>query len=238
VERRRRLGAGDHLIEVDVTGELPRARDGEVVVVVEPVYGVPAVAAALDAGWESVEVAGPDPDRRDPIPVVSFEQCPPAGATRCRVRAEDLAAVLGPLGEGDEAVWLGAPVNARPLASAVARATPSAVRLVACPATGGAMAADSWWAAGVLVRVLLEELDAVGDVELTDAAGLAVTLARGAEDVASQLASGARWRGHLASGGHADDLRVAAALDSIGVVPRVARHGASLVAHAGGSSPD
>jgi phosphosulfolactate phosphohydrolase-like enzyme len=82
----------------------------------------------------------------------------------------------------------------------------------------------------MLIRVLLDELHRDG--ELTDAAGMAVTIARGAEDVAAQLSAGARWRRHLERGGHAHDLRIAAAVDSIGVVPVIERDGDVLVARA------
>lgn len=205
--------------------------------VVEPTWGSVAVATALDAGWESVEVADDDDPPGAPIPLVSFEQRPPADATRCRVRCADLVRCLGPLpgngGSGSTStsvVLLGAPVVARPLAAMIARSTPDAVHLVACPGADGAMAADAWWACGMLVRMLLDELD--GDVALSDAAGVAVTVARGAEDAAAQLSAGARWRHHLGRGGHADDLRIASAIDSIGVVPRIARDGTSLVARA------
>ncbi len=235
MERRRRLGAGDHLILLDVSNELPPAGADRLVVVVEPTWGSVAVAAALDAGWESVDIKGDDDRAAAPIPLVSFEQRPPADASRCRVRSEDLARVLAPLATHPDTqsptnVLLGAPALARPLASAINRVAPEAIHLVACPTPDGAMAADSWWACGMLVRVLLEELE--GETELTDAAGVAVTVARGAEDAAAQLSAGARWRRHLERGGHADDLRIASAIDSIGVVPRVTREGESLVARA------
>ncbi len=221
---------GDHLSRIDVSNELPPGGIDGTVVVVEPTWGVVAVAAALDAGWDSVELADAEPGAA-PIPLVSFEQRPPADGTRCRVRSGDLVAcLLGLATTRDAPVLLGAPALARPLASAIARTSPNSIHLVACPTPDGAMAADSWWACGMLVRILLEELDD-DDVELTDAAGVAVTIARGAEDVASQLSAGVRWRRHVDAGGHADDLRVASAVDSIGVVPRVTRDGEVLVAH-------
>ena len=230
MERRRWLGPGDHLILLDVSNELPPSgNDGGLVVVVEPTWGSVAVAAALDAGWDSVEIANEDDPAVAPIPLVSFEQRPPADATRCRVRSGDLVRCLSPI-TPDQVVLLGAPAVARPLASAINRSRPGVVHLVACPSPDGAMAADAWWACGMLVRVLLEELD--GDTELSDGAGVAVTVARGAEDASSQLSAGTRWRRHLERGGHADDLRVASAVDSIGVVPVVTRDGDSLIAHA------
>src|SRR5690349_17733890 len=102
------------------------------VVVVEPLYGGVAVAAALDAGWSSAEVALEEPGAA-PIPLVSYDQPPPAEhreGGRCRVRATDLFdavdlvldEALVPAGAVAE-VLVGCSVNARPLASALARAT-------------------------------------------------------------------------------------------------------------------
>jgi hypothetical protein len=200
----------------------PRVAD-ELRVVVEPLYAAVAVAAALDAGWESVEVAELDAGAA-PIPLVSFEQLPPPGAGRCRVRSADL------LASADHGVLLGAPAFARPLCARLAAA--SAPRISFLPALAGPepeLAADSWWASGMLIRVLLEELEAA-EVVLTDAAGIAVTLAQGAEDAAAMLGTGTRWRSHLERGGHPDDLRVAAAVDSLAVVPAISHEGDLLVA--------
>lgn len=226
MERRRWLGAGDHLIRIDVTSDGAAAAVADVVVVVEPLYGSVAVALALDAGWPTVEIASDDPAVA-PIPLVSFEQRPVAGAERCRIRSSELAACVASVGGRD--VLLGAPVLARPLTAQVAMRAPSSITFVACPSLDGSMAADSWWACGMLVRVLLEELDDVPS-ELTDAAGIAVTLAQGAELVTMQLSAGARWRRHLARGGSADDLRVAGSIDHVGTVPVVARDGDALIA--------
>lgn len=193
---------------------------GELRVLVEPTWGCVAVAAALDAGWSEVEIS--PSDDTTPIPLVSFEQRPPAGAERCRVRSTDLfdAALDGDL--------LGAPVNARPLGSMLAGRVQDRVTFVTAT-SAGSVAADSMWAAGMLIRVLLDELED-RDATLTDAAGIAVMIARGAEDAAVQLSSGARWARHLALGGHADDLRIASAVDSIGVVPVLTSDGDALVA--------
>jgi phosphosulfolactate phosphohydrolase-like enzyme len=202
--------------------------DAGLTVVVEPVYGVPAVALALDAGWGSVEVAG---ETGESIPLVSFEQ-PPAPdqrGGRCRVRSTDLSVVAPTVGVGVTTL-LGAPVFARPLASRIAAAGELArVTFVAVPAGEDVMSVDGWWAAGMLIRVLLEELDD-RPTTLTDAAGIAVTLAQGAEDPASQLSAGVRWRRHLERGGHADDLRVASAVDSVGVVPRLDIEDGAIIA--------
>jgi hypothetical protein len=199
-----------------------RAAEGEIRVLVEPLYGCVAVAAALDAGWESVELAPRDVDA-PPIPLVSFEQPPAAGQVRCRVRCDDLAAVAAP------GMLLGAPVLARPLCSMLASGDHARITFV--PATvDDELGSDAWWASGMLIRVLLDELHR--DSELTDAAGMAVTLARGAENVAAQLTAGTRWRRHVARGGHPDDLRIAAAVDSLGVVPVIERDGDVLVARA------
>jgi phosphosulfolactate phosphohydrolase-like enzyme len=87
---------------------------------------------------------------------------------------------------------------------------------------------DATWACGMLIRVLLEELER--DSTLTDGAGLAVMVAKGAEDAAAQLSSGVRWRRHLERGGHVDDLRVASAVDSIGIVPAISFEGDAIIA--------
>ncbi|MCW2921414.1 MAG: hypothetical protein JWL76_1288 [Thermoleophilia bacterium] len=211
----------------------------ELAIVVEPLYGCVAVAAALDAGWESVEIAPlPSEPGAVPIPLVSFEQSAPrdGASTRCRVRSSDLTlAVSARIDEGTP-VLLAGPVNARPMASAIARLAPTLERVTFVPAPCGhapelePLAADAFWAVGMLIRVLLEELDDARGSRLTDSAGLAVSVAQGAEDAAAQLSSGARWRDHLAAGGHGDDLRVASAVDSIGVVPAVTRDGDAIVA--------
>ncbi|MBC7460042.1 MAG: hypothetical protein H7287_01635, partial [Thermoleophilia bacterium] len=222
------------------------AFDHGLVVVVGPLYGGVAVAAALDAGWSSVEIAHEVVDT-PPIPLVSFEQVPTGelAAGRCRVRSTDLASAVR------EALLLGAPVLlaapalARPFAAQMAtrlEATDTErLTFVIAPSTHGATdsqaqcseraPADGWWAAGALIRVLLDELDA-RDARLTDSAGIAVHLATGTEDASSHLGAGVRWRRHLARGGAADDLRVARALDTLAVVPAVTVEDGAPVARA------
>lgn len=218
------MTAPDATLVVDVVDSrlLTAESASGVVVLVDPFYGAVAVAAALDAGWGSVEVAVEEA-QAPPIPLVSFEQPPPAtvGGGRCRVRSDDLAAA------GLAGAWLGAPAFARPLAARLAGTDADRVSFVPILA-GGDVAADSWWAAGMLVRVLLDELDRPS--RLTDAAGIAVTLAQGAEDAHSQLATGARWEQHLARGGHPDDARIAAAVDSLAIVPVLTLEDGVLVA--------
>ena len=245
MERRRRIGSGDHLSDeliIDV-----RLADGDwsptaedLLVVVEPVYGGVAVAAALDAGWKTVEIAelgaNANAPGREPIPLVSFEQGVPRdqpGATRCRVRSDDLVATLERVMAGDATPILATPANARPAMSGVARAVSACARVTFVPAIhvveseeevdhpDEAMTVDGMWAAGMLIRILLEELETERPVWLADGAGVAVSVAQGAEDPASQLTAGVRWRGHLDTGGNADDLRIAAAIDTIGTVPIV-----------------
>ena len=213
----------------------PTAPAVGIVVVVEPLYGCVAVAAALDAGWGSVELAS-EADTA-PIPLVSFEQAPPVDQRggRCRVRCSDLASVAF------DGALLGAPAIARPLgARLAAHAHVERVTFVPAPSTHAptdttpqlrcdTSAADSHWAAGMLIRVLLDELDG-RDAILTDAAGIAVAIATGAEDVGAMLSAGARWRRHIARGGASDDLRIASAVDSMAVIPRVRREGDSYVA--------
>lgn len=225
-----------------VGGEwVPTAED--LVVVVEPLYGGVAVAASLDAGWSSVEVA--DATGGAPIPLVSFEQpvprTPMQDAARCRVRSADLAAALDQLMGEDSTPVLAMPANARPAMSALARACASCDHVTFVPAGHAAdsLTVDGMWATGMLIRILLEELDVERSVRLADAAGVAVTVAQGAEDPASQLSAGSRWRDHLAGGGHADDLRIASTVDSIGAVPIVTREGGTdaLVATAWAGPP-
>lgn len=202
-----------------------------VVVLVEPLYGSVALAAALDAGWAAAELAAEEPEV-PPIPLVSFEVPPPAEhrtSGRCRVRASDLHALAAVVDTAGSAL-VGCVANARPLASRVSAmaADTDRITFVLAPAGDTHLPIDAMWASGVLVRILLEELDTAST--LTDAAGIAVTLAQGAEDPAVQLTAGVRWARHLARGGHADDLRIAGAVDSIGAVPRLAREGDALVA--------
>ncbi|MCW2959739.1 MAG: hypothetical protein JWM25_779 [Thermoleophilia bacterium] len=197
---------------------LVEPRDGDLVVLVEPLYGGVAVAAALDAGWGEVELA---PLAGPPIPLISYEQSPPPGHRngRCRVRTDDLVDsawfVLERSGEVE--LLLGTPANARPICAQLALRPYARVLFVPVLAEGQP-AIDATWACGMLIRVLLDELD-VRDARLTEAAGIAVTLATGTEDAHHQLATGERWRQHVAAGGAADDARIAAAVDSIGVVP-------------------
>ena len=206
----------------------------DLVVVVEPCYGGVAVASALDAGWSSVEIAEVTSDA-PPIPLVSFEQPVPleqrGDESRCRVRSRDLEATLERLTEHDATPVLATPANARPAMSSLARACEHIARVTFVPAEhvavfddgrpSDSMTVDGIWAAGMLIRVLLEELDGERPVWLADGAGVAVTVAQGAEDASQQLAAGSRWRDHVDSGGCTDDLRVAAAVDSIGAVPLV-----------------
>lgn len=215
-------GVSGALVVIDVVHPALRASaavDGGMAVVVEPLYAGVALAAALDAGWESVELA-PDAGAA-PIPLVSFEQPPPPGSRRCRVRSTDLHAAVQ---AGD---LIGAPPLARPLCARLASGDHRRITFLPVPA-GDELGADAWWACGMLVRVLLDELESTAS--LTDAAGLAVTLAQGAEDPFAQLSAGARWRRHLERGGHPDDLRVAAAVDTLALVPRVSDDAGALVA--------
>jgi len=218
------------LIDVDLGGDYEFGVTRDLCVVVEPAYGVPAVCAALDAGWGSVEVDH-EHDGVAPIPLVSFEQ-PGAADGRCRVRSSDLDAALLTADDDDaSAIVLAAPCIARPFASAVAgRARElDVVRFSPAPSHRDCsepgrefetFAVDAVWASGMLIRMLLEELEG-RDAVLTDAAGVSVSLAQGAESAVAQLGSGIRWRRHVAGGGHADDLRIAAAVDSFGIVPEV-----------------
>lgn len=236
--------AADPLV-IDVAHDAAAHAHEAVVVLVEPTWGVPAVALALDAGWSAVEL-GPARPGAAPIPLVSFEQPPGLDQrrARCRVRDDDLYAAAAAV-----AAWplvlLGAPMMARPLCARLAgtqlsRITFVPVRSIAIdePAAGAdQMSADAWWASGMLVRTLLDELDAREPL-LTDAAGVAVTLAQGAEDAATQLSAGVRWRRHLDRGGHPDDLRVASAIDAVGVVPRLREvDGAYVAAAWDGATP-
>lgn len=191
-------------------------------VLMEPLYVGPAAALALDAGWGSVELA--DVGDGAPIPLVSYE-LPPAAEHRggtCRVRA-DLAGVDAACRElavaADPVVLLGAPAFARPLAARLAFEGFDAVEFVPIAADGG-VSADAWWASGMLMRVLLDELDG-REAVLDEAAGIAVSLVGDLADAAPALGAGRRWNAHLAAGGHPDDLRLACAVDSIGVVPRL-----------------
>lgn len=231
-------------VTIDVARDVNAIPSNATVVLVEPLYGVPAVALALDAGWGSVEVA-PAARSAGPIPLVSFEQPVPAAnrSSRCRVRSDDLAAVAGEL--GDRGALLGAPLLARPLAAQLAASSPEAITFVPVPLatasqvdTVGAdrTCADAVWASGMLIRVLLEELDDRPST-LTDGAGIAVTVAQGAEDAATLLGSGLRWRAHLERGGHADDLRAASAVDMVGVVPRITIEDGVAVARVWSSTP-
>jgi hypothetical protein len=208
-------------LDIDVVDpRLLEVLPGDIVVLVEPLYGCVAVAAALDAGWGEVEIAVQEGAA---IPLVSFEQ-PPAPehrGGRCRVRADDLVDTAWFVLEnsGDAEVLLGAPALARPLCAQLATRDIARVHLVPALAEGR-VAADATWACGMLTRVLLDELEARVP-RLSDAAGVAVSLATGTDDPHAALTTGHRWVRHLELGGAADDARVAAAIDSLAVVPRL-----------------
>lgn len=203
------------------------------VIVVEPLYGCVAAAAALDAGWQEVEIAG-EREGQPPIPLVSFEQPPPGGASSrtCRVRADDLHGAVeglrGELGSGAHPVLLGSPANARPACARLVQllvAGMERVTLLPVP-SHDTISADSWWSCGMLVRVLLDELDEF-DSLLGDAAGMAVSLAADGT-AAERLGAGLRWDRHLARGGSPHDLRVAAAVDSLAAVPALQLHAGAV----------
>lgn len=221
-------------LDVAAAGDtLDAAARAGAIVLVEPLYGGPAIAAALDAGWAEVELARELPDVA-PIPLVSFEQAASGepGVVRCRVRASDLFDAVAGLEAVTGPILLAGPAWARPFAAQLAgwleRSDATRVTFVVtdsvhvtddeADARFERAPADGWWAAGLLVRIVLEELE-VRDARLTDRAGIAVTVATGAEDARAQLAAGVRARRHLARGGAADDLRVAGAVDTFGIVP-------------------
>lgn len=222
---------------IDVASSADAAAVGmaDLVVIVEPLYGCVAVALALDAGWQSVEIAEQQVDGPPPIPLVSFEQAPAVEhqSSRCRVRSADLARTLAATPVAGPPVVLGSSVNARPLCARIAQGQSPLARVVLLPVgvDGEPIGIDAWWASGMLIRVLLDELaESARPVTLTDAAGLAVALARGAESAAAQLSAGRRWRDHRAAGGHDDDLRVASAVDTVAAVPLVLRANGAAIA--------
>lgn len=214
------------------------------VVVVEPLHGSPAVLAALDAGWDEIEVAAEAPGQAT-LPIAACEMPPPAPGQRSRLRSGDLLAaiaagrvIVGADGDARPLLVAG-PTSARPSAATLARwavGRAGSVTFVPAPATGhglddgadpdrdgGELASDALWACGLLLRVLLDEL---GDepTQLTEAAGVAVAVASGEEPPASVLGAGMRWRRHVARGGAPSDLPRAAAIDVHAVTGSVSWH--------------
>jgi phosphosulfolactate phosphohydrolase-like enzyme len=221
-------------ITIDIAAcveELEQRDDAYIAVVVEPLYGCTAVASALDAGWDEVEIA-PQLSDQAPIPLISFDAPRPRDAVSniCRVRATDLEqSVRVACRSSSQLTLLASLANARPFAAQLALRLQrggvggDAASVVFVPArtASGAFAADAWWVSGVLIRLVLDEL-LDHDAQLRDAAGLAVTIAT-EESIAhpgAQLAAGARWLAHVAAGGSADDARRSAAFDCVGIVPQ------------------
>lgn len=200
-------------VDLDVVRPAP---EHTAVVLVEPLYFGVGAALALDAGWGSVELT----ERADasPIPLVSFEQRPTERGGRCRVRG-DITELADAFDAATRIVLLGSLVNARPLAARLAL-DPDVQRIEFVPvASGGRVSSDAWAVSGVLMRLLLEESERT--CELDDAAGMAVSLGDISGDLSPVLAAGSRWKRHLSFGGSEDDLRVASAIDSVGIVPRI-----------------
>lgn len=214
---------------------LRAASGADACVLIEPLYGGPAVLSALDAGWRSVIVS----DERDgaaPIPLVSFAQPPDraaasTGADTCRVRARDLrtcalATMTATADAAPRQLLLATHGNLRPAASRIARDLTECdePRLtIVCVSSGDAVAADAVACAGALCLMLLEEWDA--PARLTDAAGLTTTIASTDHDPMFGLATGHRFARHIARGGAAHDATVAAQRDAYAAVAVVETRG-------------
>lgn len=181
-----------------------------------------ASALALDAGWSAVELAALHDDDA-PIPLVSYEQPPTVVGGVCRIRGDlpMVNAALDLVGNDDATVLFGAPVYARPLTSRIVRDNVNDIVLIPLGVNGD-VSADTWWVSGVLIRLLLEEAEGLSAV-LDEAAGIAVSLVHDVDDVMLMIERSVRWQHHLSIGGSEDDLRVAGATDSIGLVPKLIR---------------
>lgn len=187
----------DDLLIIDVE---PRAGFGTSgspdapVVVVEPLLGGPAVVAALDV-VDEVSIAAGSGD----VPHIGhlLDGNVPDGDRQLRVtdlmHALDAEAALG----ADDAILVSY-LNLRPCAAllgawATGRDNVTRIR-IACAAVqqdSHAIGADAMHLAGALARLLLEEIDR--PVMLSEAAGIAMTVAQSAEQAESVLEAGRRW---------------------------------------------
>jgi hypothetical protein len=207
----------------------PRAGDGTPgdtqapVVVVEPLLAGPAVALALDSGLDRVrlEPTGAKPD----LPTL-LEGEPPAGAAVTGID-ELMDSLAREALHGARSAILVSHLNIRPCAALLGgwiAATPDVSRLrIACVPTGGSermISADAMQLAGALARILLEEVDR--PAVLTEAAGIAMTVAESFHDPVGVLEAGERWRRlRDQSIMSAAVLEVAGLRNTVGIVPIV-----------------
>lgn len=126
----------------------------------------------------------------------------------------------------DAPVLLAGLANARPVAAQIARhaqAAPLSDLLIVCAGSGEQVASEDAYSAGVIVRLLLEELDQ--PAQMTDAAGMAVALTSSYPDARSALLASAGVRRRLSQGTD-DAITDWSAQDVHGVVGQLRRQGA------------
>ncbi len=218
----------------------PRAGHGVVgdsdvpVVVVEPLLGGPAVVAALDL-VDDVQLdaaSGEVPHLR-----ALMDGDVPGDATVMRL--PDLVHALNAeAAMGAQQALIVSYLNLRPCAALLGswvsqRSDISRIR-IACASVRGdtdAIGADAVHLAGALARMLLEEIDL--PVMLSEAAGIAMTVAQSAEQAGAVMEAGRRWSLLRDNDGiDPETPHMAGQADLCGVVPVVAMHGDRLVAAA------
>lgn len=196
-------------------GERPAAHAW---VVVDALGAGPAIVQALDdAGAGEVDVASVDV----------------GGAQLDHVVRQLLQQSPGPIGVASQ-LQLACLANARPAMATLARTLGGGDTVgFACVGTAdGATAVEDAWAVGVLVRLLLDELDVPLDMD--DGAGIAISLTSTYDSAQAGLEAGATGR-MLAATGRAGLIGAAVAgRDLAGCVPRLMLDAARdvVVAHA------
>lgn len=198
------------------------AADGSraVVVLVDMLCGSSTVALALDDGRGVVRLVD---DTARAAGVARPSALAAVHEEGDRLAAPDLVAVARAVHEAvaPDLVLVGSLLNARPLASMLARALDGVDAVTfACAGDGAAVAVEDAYCCGVLIHLLLEEADVA--MSLTDAAGICVSVAGTHDDHHGAISRGATalW---LAADGDAGvaDIAACAQADMVGAVGRV-----------------
>lgn len=192
-------------IDVALHPRLIRDHRADLVVLVDAVDGSPRLLEQLESGGQ---------------PVLGDESWD-------LVQAADGAALRHTGAEPPQLLLAGV-VNARPAAAQIERwsgANELHELLIVCAGNGDAIASEDAYSAGLLVRMLLEELSQ--GLGLSDAAGIAIALTSSYPDPRSALLASAAVRQRLDSEADSDDsLGSWAAQDLVGVVGELRRSGA------------
>jgi hypothetical protein len=126
------------------------------------------------------------------------------------------------LPEASNGALVGCLANLRPFAAALARSLGDCDTItLVCASNAGHVCSADVWVAGTVIRTLFEELGS--PTELTDAGGVAITVAMSYPDAANAMLGSMRGR-HLG----ADALQRATATNVSAVVPMIASDDSGL----------